>query len=119
MTDSNGSTSITPEQMMQLSQEFDQMCYDRHMKGKEEYGPYGFLQNDLIRMISEELADLANYARYLYMKVRLLGIEDTDVEGSTDSSTVNSTAQRSDRIHLGAAGFMPASDILGDDQEQQ
>lgn len=65
------------EELIQyLSEEFDRTCQERHDVGAVEYGPTKFLEPDvdLTKMIEEELADFANYARYLYIRVRMLGI---------------------------------------------
>lgn len=40
--------------------------------GAKEYGPTGFLQADTLRMAMEEVIDLANYARYTYIRLALL-----------------------------------------------
>jgi hypothetical protein len=56
----------------QLSREFDEWCQQRHNKGQEEYGTFTFLGADTVEMMLEELADAANYARYHFIKLRLL-----------------------------------------------
>jgi hypothetical protein len=55
-----------------LSDEFDEVTRERHARGAEHYGPVKFLEVDTVQMALEELADFANYARYLYIKLRLL-----------------------------------------------
>ena len=64
----------------QLAAEFDQLCQERHFTGAREYGPTGFIKNNMFRMIAEEMADIANYCRYEYIKLRLM-------EGSFDSES--------------------------------
>lgn len=72
---------------------------ERHQTGAEEYGPFKFLENDTLGMLEEELADIANYARYTFIKVRMmrlalageatkLGSEDGSVKLSALDSTV-------------------------------
>lgn len=55
-----------------LSEEFDNLCRARHEMGASEYGPTKFLQNNMFDMMVEELADMANYARYQSIKIRLI-----------------------------------------------
>ena len=56
-----------------LMDEFDDMCKQRHVTGVEKYGANdGFLKNNLFEMIAEEIADVTNYCRYLYVRMRLL-----------------------------------------------
>lgn len=55
-----------------LSDMFDKLCRERHEKGLEEYGPFTFLGNDVIRMMAEELADITNYCRMEFVKLMLL-----------------------------------------------
>lgn len=56
----------------QLSEEFDNLCTERHIMGQMKYGDFTFLETDVFRMLIEELADAANYLRYHYIKLRLL-----------------------------------------------
>lgn len=51
---------------------FDASCQERHEAGAADYGTFGFLGNDTLRMAMEELVDLANYARYTFVKLWLL-----------------------------------------------
>ena len=51
---------------------FEKMTHDRHRMGNEKYGRLTFLQMPTLEMALEELADLANYARYSFVKVALL-----------------------------------------------
>jgi hypothetical protein len=58
--------------MEQASAAFDDLCSERHETGAQEYGPFKFLENDTLEMLEEELADIANYARYTFIKVQML-----------------------------------------------
>ena len=58
--------------MTEASEMFDDLCQQRHDHGAAEYGALTFLENDTIRMMCEELADTANYARYHFIKLMLL-----------------------------------------------
>lgn len=40
--------------------------------GAEKYGPVKFMEIDSVEMAIEELADLANYVLYTYVKLRML-----------------------------------------------
>lgn len=67
---------VAADQMKVMIEEanvyFDQMTQDRHDMGAEKYGSVNFLEVDSIQMALEEVADLANYARYTFIKLRLL-----------------------------------------------
>jgi hypothetical protein len=52
---------------------FDEVCRARHAMGAEKYGPLDFVSNDVLRMILEELSDVANYARYAFIKASIIG----------------------------------------------
>ena len=60
------------EKLQEYAVMFDQLCIVRHEAGQEEYGQFTFLENDIIRMMCEELADTANYARYQFIKLMIL-----------------------------------------------
>jgi hypothetical protein len=52
--------------------EFDNQCEERHEMGGEKYGPGKFLTVDTMQEALYEIVDLANYARYTYIKLRML-----------------------------------------------
>ncbi len=52
--------------------EFDQRCQDRHDMGAQKYGADSFVEVDTIEMALAEVVDLANYARYTFIRLRLL-----------------------------------------------
>lgn len=52
--------------------EFDVRCQDRHNMGAEKYGADSFVGVDTIEMALAEVVDLANYARYTFIRLRLL-----------------------------------------------
>lgn len=54
-----------------LSDEFSELTFSRYKTGEKEYGPVAFLKNPVVKMAAEELADLANYARFAYIKLRI------------------------------------------------
>jgi hypothetical protein len=76
-------SEMGPEAVLNLlGQEFDEFCQARHNQGAKEYGPTAFLGNSMFKMIAEEMADIANYCRYEYIKLRLM-------EGSFDEGSVD------------------------------
>jgi hypothetical protein len=58
---------------------FETACAARHVEGAKEYGPIKFLEAPTIEMALEEIADLANYARYTYIKLHILQLQMEDV----------------------------------------
>lgn len=60
------------EKVADFSEEFDNLCQQRHEMGEKKYGPGKFLDVDTMDEALMEIVDLANYARYTYVKVRLL-----------------------------------------------
>jgi hypothetical protein len=68
--------NISKDQLKQLTteaaQEFDGLCGDRMKLGEEKYGPAKWLTVDTLEEALFELADLANYAKMTFMRVRLL-----------------------------------------------
>jgi hypothetical protein len=66
--------TIPAELINGYSDSFDEECQARHKMGAEKYGPVAFLSpdNDLIRMLQEELVDASNYCRYLYIRLSLI-----------------------------------------------
>jgi hypothetical protein len=73
MTEAAEPTDASFEELLTfLSHEFEVVCAERHDKGAEKYGPAKFLLVDTIEEALQEVADLANYARYTYIRLRLL-----------------------------------------------
>lgn len=60
------------EAMARANERFDEMTQTRHEAGAEKYGPFKFFEVDSIEMALEELADLANYVRYTFIKLHML-----------------------------------------------
>jgi hypothetical protein len=55
-----------------FSNEFEMSCKKRMREGAVEYGETAFLEANVIEMAKEEVLDLANYAKMLFIKIRLL-----------------------------------------------
>ncbi len=102
--------SIPPEKLQRLSEEFEAFCYNRHLKGAKEYGDTKSLKVDTVEYALEELADLANYARYLYIKLRILE-EDLRERGIDLSASVVEEVRDEDQVPPGAARFVPSSKV--------
>lgn len=66
------SAKVMAAAMQEKSDLFDELCKRRWEAGAEEYGPFTFLGNDIIRMMAEEMADIANYNRMQFIKIMLL-----------------------------------------------
>ncbi len=106
------SDSVTPEMLEVLNLEFFELCQQRHDAGADEYGPLNFLDVDLPTFIYEEIADIANYARFLYIRVRLL--EEMARERGLDLSTAFTGEVRDeDEVPPSASTFVPKSEIPG------
>lgn len=75
-------------EMNAWSESFDKLCRERHEAGAAEYGKFTFLENDVVRMMAEELADTSNYCRMQFIKLMFLQRmleEDLAERGAGDS----------------------------------
>lgn len=103
---------VDSELLQQLSDEFSDLTEQRHQMGAEQYGPAKFLTVDTIEMAAEELVDLSNYARYLYIKLRI--IEESLRERGIDlSASLAEEAGSQDPVSFGAPSFVPSSKVSG------
>src|SRR5688500_3896530 len=55
-----------------ISEAFDAECQRKHDEGSTKYGAVRFMEVDSIAMAMEEVIDLANYARFTYVKLAML-----------------------------------------------
>lgn len=84
----------------------------RQAEGAREYGELGFLGNDMILFIQEELVDMANYARFLYMKLVIL--KEQALESGIDiTSSVVTDLQQTDELPDDPPSFTPSSKVFG------
>jgi hypothetical protein len=60
------------EIMNEYSQQFYTLAQERHLTGAARYGELTFLENDVVRMMAEELADTANYCRMQFIKLMFI-----------------------------------------------
>jgi len=51
---------------------FDRMCVERHMMGEVKYGPIKFMEVNTLVEAGEEVVDLANYARYTFIRLFII-----------------------------------------------
>lgn len=95
-------------QVDQFSHDFDTACQERHERGAHDHGPITFLSVDTLQEAMDEIVDFANYARYTYIKLRLLqaAVEETlNVEGKSEGfvsvrkATEVKEPKREDRTH--------------------
>lgn len=63
-------TPLFASKLQAFSEEFDERCKERHELGAEKYGPGKFLTVDTFEEAIQEIIDLANYARYTYVRLR-------------------------------------------------
>lgn len=79
---------------------FDKLCRERHEAGAAEYGQLTFLENDIVRMMLEELADTTNYCRMQAIKLLVLqGVLEEEMREKLE--TVDTDLQ----VNLGAKSF--------------
>ena len=98
--------------METFNSEFFDLCQERHNTGADEYGPLIFLNVNLPEFIYEEMADIANYARFLYIRVRLL--EETARESGFDlSAAFAGEVREENEVSFGASSFVPRNKVPG------
>lgn len=76
----------------EYSDSFDRLCQERHEAGQAEYGKFTFIQNDVVKMMAEELADTANYCRMQFIKLMILQnmlVDELNDKGQTSSGEFN------------------------------
>lgn len=81
--------------LAEFSEAFDKLTIERHEAGAAEYGQFTFLENDVVRMMAEELADTANYCRMQFIKLMLLqkvleeDLAGRGLQGSVDTEDIS------------------------------
>lgn len=67
-------SELLDELIAQAQGKFSSERQHRHDMGAQKYGPVKFLEpdNDLFRMLQEELVDAANYAEYLFIRLEII-----------------------------------------------
>ncbi len=111
MGDILDSSEATAERLNELSDEWGLFIQERHEMGAREYGPTAFLENDMFEFIFEELADIANYVRYTYIKLRLL--EEVARERGIDMSAGPlGEVRKTDEVPLGPSAFTEVEQVF-------
>ena len=93
------------EQIEKYSTEFDEKTFERHQQGEEKYGPGTWLGIDTLQHAMDEVLDLANYARFTYIKLRML--QDKLVEFQADGSIARAQAGYDGPLSKLHTGGMP------------
>src|SRR5260370_482448 len=60
------------EAIRQADELFDKACAEKYQVGKQNYGAFAFIENPTLQMAMDEIVDLANYARFTFIKLALL-----------------------------------------------
>lgn len=103
---------VTKELLQELSDEFDEFCQERHDEGAKEYGELNFLRVDLPQFIYEELADIVNYSRFLYIRLRIL--EEAARERGLDiSASLTKEEGEGNQVSHGPSAFVSSEKISG------
>jgi hypothetical protein len=68
----SGEVQAIIEAINQYSQDFDRLTQERHNEGEKKYGAGTWLTIDTLQHAMDEVLDLANYARFTYIKLRML-----------------------------------------------
>lgn len=58
--------------IQEANAKFELHCRTRHEMGAEKYGDSTYLDKDTLAMMQDELIDMANYARYSFIKLELM-----------------------------------------------
>lgn len=98
---------------MALMQKFEMMRQAQWEKGASEYGDVAFLDlpiGELFTMLQEELADVANYAMMLHVRVQVLEMY---IAGSTDPAVQPSAGDPQYPVSPGAGSFVASSRLSG------
>lgn len=89
-----------------FGQSFQSLCVERHNEGQYKYGKFTFLENDVIRMMLEELADTVNYCNYQAVKLMLL---QEALEAQVEGSGLLKEGQQ--EITIGVQAFKGTKDV--------
>jgi len=96
-------SSDLAELLQKADEEFVARCQERLAKGQEKYGEMAFLSTDTLEEAMQEVLDLANYARFTFIKLYLLK------RAATKHSNRHPAAD--------AQGFIPLKELFNAGQE--
>lgn len=71
-TDGDAEEKLATEIIQGYSDEFDKRCQERHDMGEKKYGAGTWMTVDTLEMAIEEIIDLANYARFSFVRLRAM-----------------------------------------------
>jgi hypothetical protein len=77
---------VTTQELEELSDLYEEVCKARHAMGAQKYGPIDFMNNNIAKMLLEELVDIGNYSRYLFIKVSIM-VKLLDIMKDQEQST--------------------------------
>ncbi len=60
------------DKINEFALEYDRKTFERHVAGEEKYGPGTWLGIDTLQHAMDEVLDLGNYAKFTYIKLRML-----------------------------------------------
>lgn len=97
--------------MMKL---FDAKCEERLMVGARDYGPTAFVGNDVMNMLFEELYDVTNYARMMFVKLMaatlnaedMMDLDLTNID--IQAAVINWKNVVENKPPIGPSTFMPS-----------
>ena len=72
------------QMIMEGNAAFDELVQQRHDAGAEKYGSFKFLGANTLEEAMEEILDLANYARYTYIKLWMLNAQVSEKYGEPE-----------------------------------
>jgi hypothetical protein len=72
------------QMIIEANESFDELIQKRHDDGAEKYGPFKFLGANTLEEAMQEVLDLANYARYTYIKLWMLNAQIAEEYGQPD-----------------------------------
>lgn len=82
------------------------MCIERYRAGNAKYGKFTFLEMPTIEMCKEEIADMANYLRFTFIKLVML---------QDNISKIQQASVWAGNVD----GFYPVEQVLGVTKEVQ
>jgi hypothetical protein len=93
--------------------EFENLRTSQWEKGASEYGEFAFVGLDfdkLVVMIGEELADVANYAMFMYVKLRFM---EAELASRIDQPNTASAEDPEHTVPSGPGTFTPGPEVSG------
>lgn len=99
MSDTSPEFEAFKAELQEMEDVFLNLVQQRHETGQVEYGEFTFLENDMIRMMLEELADVVNYARMHAVKLLMY------------AKSLEDELEKSDTPNIGFQSFKGTKDV--------